>query len=378
MGGESDWKRLAERLAVRAEKELDRGLARLGRGGGGDRPARIVGYRSYGTRDMALVRGRVLLGTPPAPATAADPWWLNLSNAFRRIRSGEVPGARVRAHLHGVSAEATADEEGHFTAAVHIDPPLDTRDFWHDARVELLDHPGTGTTVPVGIPGNPAFGVISDLDDTVLQTDVRNIVRMGREVLFGNAHTRIPFPGVGAFYRALHDGGNPLFYVSSSPWNLYDVLSQFLHLHRIPAGSMDLRDWGIGPPSGGSGGGHHGGGHHGHKRAAIDRILATYPSLPFILVGDSGQEDPEIYRSVVHDHPERVLAIYIRSVVPHRARIDAVEMLGQELASQGIDLVLAQDTVDAARHAAARGWIPEAAVESVAVDRARERHDAES
>jgi phosphatidate phosphatase APP1 len=194
---------------------------------------------------------------------------------------------------------------------------------------------------------------------------------MGREVLFGNAHTRIPFPGVGAFYRALHDGGNPLFYVSSSPWNLYDVLSQFLHLHRIPAGPMDLRDWGI--ASSGSIGGH-----HGHKRAAIDRILATYPRLPFILVGDSGQEDPEIYRSVVHDHPERVLAIYIRSVVPDRARIDAVEVLGQELADHGIDLVLAHDTVDAARHAAARGWIPAAAVESVAVDRARERHESGS
>ncbi len=371
MGGELDWKRLAERIAMRAEKQFDRGRARLRRAGDGDRPARVVGYRSYGTGNMAYVRGRVLLGRAPAPAAAEDSWWLNLSNAFRRIRSEEVPGARVRAHLNGVSAEAIADEEGYFTAEIHAATPLDKGDFWHDARVELLDPQGSATTVPVSIPRDPAFGVISDLDDTVLQTDVRKILRMGREVLFGNAHTRIPFPGVGAFYRALHDGGNPLFYVSSSPWNLYDVLSQFLHLHRIPAGPMDLRDWGVGPSRGI-------GGHHGHKRAAIDRILATYPHLPFILVGDSGQEDPEIYRSVVHDHPERVLAIYIRSVVPDRARIEAVGMLGKELADHGIDLVLAQDTVDAARHAAARGWIPAVAVESVAVDRARERHESES
>src|SRR5690606_438380 len=107
-----------------------------------------------------------------------------------------------------------------------------------------------------------------------------------RGVLFGNVHTRIPFAGVGAFYRALHTGGgrmNPLFYVSSSPWNLYDVLSEFLHLHEIPAGPMELRDWGLAGdeilPVG----------HRAHKRVAIDHILARYPELPFILVGDSGQ-----------------------------------------------------------------------------------------
>lgn len=367
-----DWQRMALRLAARAEGRLDRSTARLRQHIYGDRPVRIVGYRSYGTASLAHVRGRVLVGSPPSPATPDDRWWANLANAVRRMETTDVPGARVRAHLLGATADATADSEGHFTATIPLARPMAGEEFWHEARVDLIDPPGVGTTVPVAIPDAPAFGVISDLDDTVLQTDVRNILRMGREVLFGNAHTRIAFPGVGAFYRALHARANPLFYVSSSPWNLYDVLSQFLHLHRIPAGPMDLRDWGIstsgeGPRS-----------HHGHKRAAIDRILRTYPDLQFILVGDSGQQDPEIYRSVVRDHPDRVLAIYIRSVVPDPARIEAVELLAGELAEHGIDLVLAHDTVDAARHAADRGWIPEIAVRGVSVDRAREEAEAEA
>ena len=204
----------------------------------------------------------------------------------------------------------------------------------------------------------------------VLKTNATSVLRMAREVLFGNVHTRIPIPGVGAFYRALHTGGgaaNPLFYVSSSPWNLYDLLSEFLHLHDIPAGPMELRDWGLTAeevlPTG----------HKRHKREAIDEILGTYPALPFILVGDSGQEDPEIYREVVEAHPGRVLAIYIRSVVPAPHRIGAIEELAGSLDHpDDPDLVLVDDTLEAARHALGRGWIAPGDLEAIARGREAE------
>lgn len=365
-----DWQKAGERLAARVGRRLGRGKRVWRDRVHGDRSARIVAYRGYGTHDMAHVRGRVLHGPPIAPADPGDRWWVNLANAYRRLESDEVSGARVRVHFQGTSTEVTADSEGHFHAEIEglEAPPADT--LWHDARIELLDPPGQPTVAPVAVPESPRFGIISDLDDTVLQTDVRNVVRMGREVLFGNAHTRIPFPGVGAFYRALHAGGNPVFYVSSSPWNLYDLLSQFLHLHRIPAGPMDLRDWGIGGTRGIAN-------HQGHKRQAIDRILRTYPDLRFILVGDSGQEDPEIYRGVVHDYPGRVLAIYIRSVIAHPSRIESIALLREELAEQGIELVLAHHTVEAAQHAARQGWIEPGAVASVGQDRAREQAESD-
>ncbi|NIP79446.1 MAG: DUF2183 domain-containing protein, partial [Gemmatimonadetes bacterium] len=214
----------------------------------GDRPARVEAYRGYGTPEGVRVRGRVLLGEPPRASAPEDRWWVNLGNAYRRLESDEVSGAVVRIGFAGARIETRTDEEGHFDVEIRPEtvPPGDR--FWHDARIELVDPPGDTATARVAIPRGARFGVISDLDDTVLRTDARNILRVAREVLFGNVHTRIPFAGVGAFYRALHlhEGDrNPLFYVSSSPWNLYDLLNEFLRLHDIPAGPMDLRDWGL-------------------------------------------------------------------------------------------------------------------------------------
>jgi phosphatidate phosphatase APP1 len=161
---------------------------------------------------------------------------------------------------------------------------------------------------------------------------------------------------VAAFYRALHAGvsgaeQNPIFYVSSSPWNLYDLLVDFLEHQGIPAGPLTLRDWDIDRSALGSGR------LHRYKDAAIREIMGAYPELPVILVGDSSQQDPEIYRDVVREFPERVLAIYIRDVKRTEERRSAIASLVAEVQAQKSVLVLADDTVAAARHAAEQGFI---------------------
>ncbi len=94
-----------------------------------------------------------------------------------------------------------------------------------------------------------------------------------------------------------------------------------------------------------------------HKTTSIRDIFAAFPGLPFILVGDSGQEDPEIYSALVREHPGRTLAIYIRNVTPNPERSSAVRRLAAQVSAAGSTLVLADDTLAAARHAAAHGWI---------------------
>jgi phosphatidate phosphatase APP1 len=364
-----DWQRWVARTATRIEKQVDRGKVRLSRKLRPNRAVRVVPYRGFGGPAGVRVRGRILYGSPPRPSSPEDRWWQNLANAYRRLESDEVPGARVRVRFLGAETEVVADDEGHFHASLPAGAALSAGGYWHEAEIELVDPPGRGARAPIAVPRDPTFGVISDLDDTVLQTGVRKVIRMALEVLFGNAHSRIPFPGVGAFYRALHTGTNPIFYVSSSPWNLYDVLSQFLELHRIPAGPMELRDWGLSAdeilPTR----------HGAHKRESIESILRAFPTLSFLLVGDSGQADPEIYRDIVHDHPDRILGIYIRNVSPEPARRDAVHLLAEEVAAHDVDLVLADDTLTAARHAARRGWIESDDIDAVARDRAREETD---
>jgi len=99
-----------------------------------------------------------------------------------------------------------------------------------------------------------------------------------------------------------------------------------------------------------------------YKLTQIREILATYPALPFILVGDSGQEDPEIYGTLVNEFPGRILAIYIRNVSVHPERSTAIQALAERVAAHGSTLLLADDTLTAARHAAAHGWIDESSL----------------
>jgi phosphatidate phosphatase APP1 len=372
------WQERLARLASRVEETLDQHKERLGSRTGEPRPARIEAYRGFGSADRAFVKGRVLRGRPVPPGRANDPLLLNLAGMIQRFESDEVPGARVRVRFPGGEHEVVADEEGFFEAWVDPRPAFGAGRLWHELELELV-HPREDG--PLRVPGpvlvpppQSAFGVISDIDDTVVRTDATHLVKMLRNTFLGNARTRVPFPGVAAFYRALQQGMgetpfNPIFYVSSSPWNLHDVLSEFLTLQKIPVGPLMLRDWGLsrseGLPTG----------HGTHKLAQIRRVMDLYPALPFLLIGDSGQEDPEIYHQVVHDYPDRVLAVYIRNVTARPERADAVRALGDEVERAGSTLLLADDTLAAARHAAGRGWITPAAVAEIEAECAGEMPD---
>jgi phosphatidate phosphatase APP1 len=236
--------------------------------------------------------------------------------------------------------------------------PIPTAQVWHNVYLHWApaDRPDpAGETAPwlaaqvLTPPPGARFGVISDIDDTVLVSHAASPFRMALTALLNNARTRSPFPGVAAFYQSLQAGvrgdeHNPIFYVSSSPWNFYDLLVEFMQVNEIPAGPLLLRDYGrqnlrdIG--------------HRDHKRQAIDALLAAYPALPFVLMGDSGQEDPEIYASVVQDFPDRILGIHIRDVTPGSARRrQEIAALAEGTAAAGAPLLFSAATADAVHFA---------------------------
>jgi phosphatidate phosphatase APP1 len=113
--------------------------------------------------------------------------------------------------------------------------------------------------------------------------------------------------------------------------------------------------------------------HHGnHKLDKIGLILSYYPDMQFVLIGDSGEQDPEIYAEVVRRHPTSVRMIYIRNVNPDPSRIEALDRLIEEVSRTGTQLILAPDSVFAASHAAAEGLI---AVDQLASVRADKKQD---
>jgi phosphatidate phosphatase APP1 len=309
---------------------------------------------SYGTAQKLTVCGRVLEDEGFAVAGDRDRRWRNLIQFYKRLESDEVPGARLRARYLGISNETVTDSEGYFKLEIQPRGRLGPG-VWQEVSLRLQDEKEITATAKVLVPSSRArFGVISDIDDTIVAANVTRKLRMILTVALSNARTRKPFPGVAAFYRALHAGVNPVFYVSKSPWNLFAPILEYLELQGLPIGPLLLRDFGFST-------------NKNHKTEAIEDILTTYPSLEFILIGDSGEQDPEIYAGIVQRFPSRVRAIYIRSVSPKR--ITEIEKLAAEVARTGCQLVLAPDCEPAAAHAAAEGLIQASELRKVRADK---------
>lgn len=330
--------------------------------GSARRPLVIVPYRTYGTPRLLTVCGRVLRGRRLPASGPSSRRWQNLLAFYRHLESDEVAGVSVRARLDGCEAQGTTDREGYFGISFRVSPKPRRTSAGTSIPVDLAlaDEPAIRATADVTVPSPRAkFGVISDIDDTVVQTNVISKARMLLTVAFSNAHTRKPFKGVGAFYRALHAGVNPFFYVSKSPWNLYPVLCELFDLQKLPHGPLLLRDYGL----------HLLRRSHDHKKNTIEDILRTYPRMSFVLIGDSGEQDPELYAGVLRRHPGRIRAIYIRSVDPAPGRMHAIERLAAEVAKTGCQLVLAADSELAAAHAAAEGLIQPSELRRVREDR---------
>jgi hypothetical protein len=175
----------------------------------------------------------------------------------------------------------------------------------------------------------PAEGVsvISDIDDTIKRTQVRD----RREMLLNTFARRFEAaPHMAAYYRALAQVPDTRFhYLSASPIQLYPALADFVRDNDFPAGSMHLREsttWRTLIPGAEDS--------RAHKLGVIDRLLTEFPRRRFVLVGDSGEADPEIYAQVYRANPQRIDGIVIRDVTDegrlsdrYRATFDGIDAL---------------------------------------------------
>ena len=373
-----EWKKLFNNYTGLIEEKFDDLTFRLRRRLRLNDPVQIVPYRSYGTVNRLYLKGRVLEDKLIKPGSDKDTILNNLVNMYKRFESDEIPGAVLKVSFQNQVHTLVTDEEGYFMINISPDSPLQLKDIWHEMEIELESAPipftkGLKTTAEVLIPPFDAeYGIISDIDDTVVHTSATDVLAMSRTVFLNNAHSRMPFAGVSAFYKSLQLGkngkrNNPFFYVSSSPWNMYDLLKDFLDLNEIPAGPLLLRDFGLQNNKFFSSGGH-----MGHKFKEIENILLTYPHLNFILIGDSGQEDPTIYQEVAKQYPGRILAIYIRNVqLPERKKI-AIK-ISEELASENVEMLIIDNAVEAAEHAAKLGLIVGESIPEIETDKEQDK-----
>ncbi|WP_296382524.1 phosphatase domain-containing protein [Winogradskyella sp.] len=324
-------------------------------------PLQIIPFYTYGTKSHLYLKGRAL---EDEDIDLDKKGWFNLFvNSWKRFETDEIRNTPLSIILpNGKIINCITDAEGYFLVDETTDDIYALLDDGclnyvvayaseHKRKIQL-ENQFTGKMLVPKL--DSSFGVISDIDDTILHTGVTSRLkwRVIVNTLFKTPHKRKALEGSAEFYHLLHRGksnkdANPIFYVSNSPWNLYRYLEFFLRMNNFPKGPILLRDFRIPfdrtPKT-----------ELAHKYHEIYNILYTYPDLKFILIGDCGEKDAYIYLDVVKAFPNRISAIYLRSV-NHSNKMKRISVLFKSY--KEVPVLIVENSHDAEMHAKNKGFI---------------------
>jgi phosphatidate phosphatase APP1 len=282
-------------------------------------PLMIQMYGSYASRERFFIQGRVYENENIFLQEDQHKIRTLIEN-FKRFETDEIRGAKVGIRVMDKDYEVITDEEGYFTLDERWEAPIEPiENRWIPVELYLKAVPeevadkDAYSEGALFIPSqNADVGIISDIDDTVLRTYAtsRFRLKMIYASFFQDPYERLPMEGVGEVYKQLEKGAdgkkeNPVFYVSNSPWNIYDNITTFLEFNHFPGGPVLLRDIGLhtfrkkSPEE-------------THKIKTIRHIMNMYPEMSFVMLGDTAAEDADFYLQLAEEFPGRVKTIYIR------------------------------------------------------------------
>ena len=273
-------------------------------------------YHGYGYAGKFFICGHVLALSAFPRKKYRNKFFVNLFSLIRLFIVKPVAGAHVQLHWENKPVTGETDEDGFFKLEWTAGIPAEFG--WHEILVELVNAAGEVVSTSnafIFVPYLTQYGFISDIDDTFLISHSSAIFKRLFVLFTNNARSRKPFDGVVEHYKLLAqaqtkpDEPNPFFYVSSSEWNLYDYILEFTRINELPRGVFLLNRmkrlselFKTGKTS------------HAGKFTRIARILESFPTQKFILLGDSSQKDPYIYTSLIEHFPGRIHAVYIRDI----------------------------------------------------------------
>ena len=257
-----------------------------------DEPALLL-PPTLGRTDVVWISGRVL---EEEQGKHGPTFFRNA----RTLTNGNLVGARVEVRFLGRTGTAVSGHDGEFEVELPAAPgqpfPPGTQ------PVEVSIGRVTRTSTVFVVPPAAPFIVVSDFDDTVAVTHVESKRQVLKNTFLKDAETQPVVGGMSAFYRCLAASGAPFAFVSGSPVQLAPRIGRFLEKHAFPPAALYLRN--LGPDS-----------LHGYKEPVLRKLAARFPQ-PLVLVGDSGEKDPEIYAALSKELPGRVKRIYIRRAGP--------------------------------------------------------------
>ena len=278
-------------------------------------------YRGYVNDEEIIVFGHVFRSkAPDASALAETNGLRHAYSVIRMFRLDPVSNAKVTFRFRDWEVTSKTTEDGYFRFTLPYTDPLESG--WHSYSVRCeVDNTTVEEAEELLKPYKSQLGIISDIDDTFLISYSNRVFRKLYVMLFRNVNRRKIFDEVVDHYQALSRAGqgspeasNAFFYVSSSEWNLYSLITHFAELHDLPKAVIKLKkiktsllDFFAS-----------GRGNHDHKFIKIKDIMTFYPQLEYVLLGDDSQHDPYLYERVCKHFPLSVRAIYIRQTTSHR------------------------------------------------------------
>jgi len=268
--------------------------------------AHVLAYHGYGGTGWVRVMGRVLLSRPSSQALSDQQVRTAAVRGWRSFATAPVASADVEVEVGGTVHRVRTDRGGFIDCVLDSDLPPGR----HELQLRVED--GLPVPAPVVVVGDqPTVGLVSDIDDTVMVTSLPRPLIAAWNTFVLHEQARHVVPGMGPLYRELvvRHPDAPVLYLSTGAFNVAPTLARFLERHGYPAGPLLLTDWG--PTNTGwfrSG--------REHKAAALERLADELPQVRWLLVGDDGQHDPEIYAEFARERPDRVLGIAIRQLTP--------------------------------------------------------------
>ena len=307
-------------------------------------------YRGYTNGDELIVMGHVF---KPTTRKDYDFQKKNLRNARAVIKMFTIKtqaNADVYLDYNGRRILTKTLDDGYFKFSIPLKEPVPFG--WNTYKVSIYHHGEelifNGSYVH---PTEGEWGFISDIDDTFLVSHSSSFFRKLYVLLFKNLNNRKVFQDVASHYEALSragraegDGPNAFFYVSSSEWNLYRLITQFAVLHNLPKAVLLLKSIKTGVTDFFLSGR----GDHNHKFDKIKHILEMYPKLKFVLLGDDTQQDPYLYQNLCKIFPVTVKAVYIRQT-GSRPKKKTVQLM-KNMESMGVECCYFKHSSEAIAH----------------------------
>ncbi|MFC7878502.1 App1 family protein [Isoptericola sp. NPDC057391] len=276
---------------------------------------RVLTYTGYGTPRDVRVLARVLLVPPSRGRGPLSPVRAAERRPLRSYLTLPAPREPVRVAVGGAVVDVATDRAGYVDVEVPLPADAPLGPGRHDATLTALRTGAAADAAVVVVGDDATFGVVSDIDDTAMVTAVPRPFVAAWNTFVTRASARQPVTGMPELYRRLaaEHPDAPFVYLSNGAWNTAGTLARFLDRHGFPPGPLLLTDWGptqtgwfrSGPQ---------------HKGDSLDRLMVAFPRVRWLLVGDAGQLDEDVYVRASARWPERVAAIAVRQVDGARPR----------------------------------------------------------